>query len=130
MVAVPTRPLPFWESITRRLSGRETFSALSGSRLIGRTHCGDDDEQGAGPGAGTPWPTATARPLPLVESVVPAIGTALQLLNNQGAGAVSGIFTGQPEGSTFLVKSGSTTMTFKITYIGETGNDVVITRIS
>jgi len=68
--------------------------------------------------------------LKVTSSVVPAVSTALKLLNKQRAGAVSGVFTGLLEGSTFTVKSGSTTMTFKITYVGGTGNDVVITRIS
>jgi hypothetical protein len=79
---------------------------------------------------GSSGTVALAGVLKVTSSVAPAVGTAFMILNNQSTGSISGFFTGLPEGTTFTVKSGSTTMTFKITYVGESGNDVVITRIS
>jgi hypothetical protein len=44
---------------------------------------------------------------------------------------LSGNFTNLPEGATFTVKVGATTMTFKITYKeGAKGISIVLTRIS
>jgi len=69
--------------------------------------------------------------LVVTSTVVPAVNSSFQTLNNEGAGAISGTFSGLPDGGTFTVKVGTTTMTFKITYKGGSGgNSVVITRIS
>ncbi len=68
--------------------------------------------------------------LNVTSSVVPAVGSPFKILANQGGSPISGTFSGLAEGSTFTVKSGTTTMTFQITYKGGNGNDVVITRIS
>jgi hypothetical protein len=57
-------------------------------------------------------------------SVKPAVGTTFEILNNQGTAAVGGVFAGLPEGATFTLNG----MTFKISYVGGTGNDVIITR--
>jgi hypothetical protein len=65
-----------------------------------------------------------ASTLKVTSTVTPAIGTSFEIINNQGAGAVSGTFAGLPEGATFTVG----TMTFEISYVGGTGNDVVIKR--
>ena len=61
------------------------------------------------------------------------MGTAVELLGNGGNAAVSGTFASLPEGSTFTVTAGGTTMTFQITYAGTDadGNEnVLITRIA
>ena len=47
------------------------------------------------------------------------------LINVTGAGAVSGTFVGLPEGTVFPSSDGKS---FRITYHGGTGNDVVVTR--
>jgi hypothetical protein len=58
-------------------------------------------------------------------------GSSFEIVNNEGASPVSGTFSGLPEGATFTVKVGSTTMTFKISYVGGSGSkNVVLTRIS
>jgi hypothetical protein len=58
--------------------------------------------------------------------VTPAIGKSFTILNNLGSSAISGIFAGLPEGSTIMVNG----MTFQISYVGGTGNDVTLTRIA
>ncbi len=68
--------------------------------------------------------------LHLTSTVVPAVGTSFEVLANEGGSAISGTFAGLAEGGTFLVTSGSTTMTFQISYKGDGGNNVTITRIS
>jgi hypothetical protein len=69
--------------------------------------------------------------LTVTSSVVPAVGSSFDVLHNGSANAISGAFAGLPEGSTFPVKVGSTTMTFRITYKGgASGHDVVLTRLS
>jgi fibronectin-binding autotransporter adhesin len=55
----------------------------------------------------------------------PTPGTTFTIINNDAADAVTGTFAGLPEGSTFMV--GGTT--FVITYVGGTGNDVVLTAV-
>jgi hypothetical protein len=54
------------------------------------------------------------------------VGTSFTLINNDGTDAVVGTFKGLPEGAT-LTSGG---MTFQISYVGGTGNDVVLTRIA
>jgi hypothetical protein len=68
--------------------------------------------------------------LAVTSTVIPSVGTAFTILNNQGSSAVSGTFAGLPEGSTFTVTVRGTVMTFRISYVGGTGNDVTLTRIS
>jgi hypothetical protein len=63
-------------------------------------------------------------------SVIPAVGAVFTILNNQGSSAVSGTFAGLPERATFMVTVKGTVMTFRISYVGGTGNDVTLTRIS
>jgi len=55
--------------------------------------------------------------------VAPSMGTAFVIVDNDGSDAVSGTFSGLPEGATFRV--GDTTL--YISYVGGTGNDVVLT---
>jgi autotransporter-associated beta strand protein len=56
----------------------------------------------------------------------PPIGTAFTLINNDGTDPVVGTFQGLPERATLVINS----MTFQISYVGGTGNDVVLTRIA
>jgi hypothetical protein len=53
----------------------------------------------------------------------PTNGTTFVIIDNDGSDAVSGVFAGLPEGTTFRV--GETTL--YISYVGGTGNDVVLT---
>lgn len=57
---------------------------------------------------------------------VPFLGATFVIINNGGADAVVGTFVGLPEGATFA--AGGTT--FRISYVGGTGNDVVLTAIT
>lgn len=56
----------------------------------------------------------------------PSVGHTYTIVNNDGADAVSGIFNGLPEGTVFFVGANS----FRISYVGGTGNDVVLTSVS
>jgi uncharacterized repeat protein (TIGR03803 family) len=71
--------------------------------------------------------------LSVTSTVVPTVGSSFEVLDNEGNSAISGTFANLPEGATFTVKKGTTTMTFKISYVGSDGDgskNVVITRIS
>ncbi|NDC00804.1 MAG: hypothetical protein EBZ83_05230, partial [Verrucomicrobia bacterium] len=59
----------------------------------------------------------------------PTPNQTLTVINNTGSGAVSGTFSGQPEGSTITVNYNGDTFTFQVSYTGGTGNDVTLTRI-
>jgi autotransporter-associated beta strand protein len=56
----------------------------------------------------------------------PAIGTSFTIIHNTGGSPVVGTFKNLAEGATFVVNG----ETFRITYKGGSGNDVVITRIA
>jgi hypothetical protein len=71
--------------------------------------------------------------LNVTSTVVPAVGSAFELLDNEGNSAISGTFTGLLEGATFTVTAGMKTMTFQITYAGtdtDGNQNVFITRIA
>jgi autotransporter-associated beta strand protein len=53
------------------------------------------------------------------------LGTAFTIVNNTGASAVTGTFNGYAEGALFVVGSN----TFRFTYQGGTGNDIVLTAV-
>jgi fibronectin-binding autotransporter adhesin len=56
----------------------------------------------------------------------PATGTTFTIINNDGSDAVTGTFSGLSEGATVTLSG----QTFTISYVGGTGNDVVLTRAS
>jgi hypothetical protein len=64
--------------------------------------------------------------LALVWFFTSATSDAFTIINNTGGGAVGGTFAGLSEGATF-VQNGRT---YQITYVGGTGNDVVVTDIT
>jgi autotransporter-associated beta strand protein len=68
----------------------------------------------------------TFGPPPPIPRFVPTLGSTFTIINNGGADAVVGAFAGLPEGATFTVES----TTFRISYVGGTGNDVVLTAIT
>lgn len=53
----------------------------------------------------------------------PAVGDSFTIINNDGADAVTGTFQGLAEGATITVDN----VVYKISYVGGTGNDVVLT---
>ena len=55
-----------------------------------------------------------------------AIGQQFTIINNDGADPITGIFAGYPQGSTWLQNG----FTASISYVGGTGNDVVLTLTS
>lgn len=64
--------------------------------------------------------------LSLAFAFTSSTGNAFTIINNTGGGAVSGTFSGLPEGATFV----SNGRTYQITYVGGTGNDVVVTDVT
>ena len=60
----------------------------------------------------------------------PAPGVILTLVDNISVGAVTGIFTGLVEGATVTATYGGNTFRFAISYVGGTGNDIILTRIA
>src|SRR5256886_14470272 len=61
-----------------------------------------------------------------VVGFAPAAGTTFIIINNDGSGAVIGTFSGLAEGAAVTLSG----QTFTISYVGGTGNDVVLTRAS
>ena len=57
---------------------------------------------------------------------VPYAGSTFMLLENDGTDAITGTFSGMPEGASVTLG----TQVFTITYHGGTGNDVVLTLVS
>ena len=71
--------------------------------------------------------------LDVTSTVLPAVGSAFELLDNEGGAFIGGAFKGLTEGLTFKVKVGTKTMKFKISYAGTDADgkkNVIITRIS
>jgi fibronectin-binding autotransporter adhesin len=58
--------------------------------------------------------------------VLPAPGQSFVIIDNDGTDPISGTFNGLPEGATFTAGG----VPFRITYIGGTGNDTVITALT
>ncbi len=61
---------------------------------------------------------------------VPSLGDTFVILANEGANPIDGYFSGRPEGAEFLLVSSvdnSSLYQFQISYLGGTGNDVVLT---
>ncbi len=56
----------------------------------------------------------------------PSVGNNFKIIDNDGSDTITGTFTGLPEGAT--VTGGGAT--FQISYVGGTGNDVVLTTTS
>ena len=54
-------------------------------------------------------------------------GTQLTILNNDGTDPIVGTFIGAPEGATVPALAGPNTQNFTISYVGGTGNDIVLT---
>jgi len=59
-------------------------------------------------------------------SFASATGNAFTIINKTSPGAVTGTFNGLAEGATFIQNG----RTYRITYIGGDGNDVVVTDIT
>ena len=60
----------------------------------------------------------------------PPVGNAFLVVENDDVDPVTGTFSGLPEGSLFTIRraDGTDPLTFRISYIGGTGNDVTLTR--
>jgi autotransporter-associated beta strand protein len=65
--------------------------------------------------------------LVMAHGVVVPVGSTFTIIDNDGSDAVSGTFAGLPEGATVTSTNGAT---FRISYVGGTGNDVTLTALS
>lgn len=63
--------------------------------------------------------------LSLINDFIPGIGDAFLLISNDGTDAISGTFEGLAEGDQFAAQG----ISWQISYVGGTGNDVAITRL-
>ncbi len=69
--------------------------------------------------------------LVVTTTVVPGVGTALQILTNGSASAVSGTYSGLVEGATLQVTAGSTVLTFQVSYQAGSGSkNAGVTRMA
>lgn len=64
--------------------------------------------------------------LDVILGFAPAIGDEFIVIDNDGTDTVIGTFAGLCEGATFMETYLSQIFTFQITYLGSTGNDVVL----
>jgi len=64
--------------------------------------------------------------LSIVNGFKPTAGQTFEIINNEGSSAVKDTFSGLPEGSEVTISG----YVFKISYVGGTGNDVVLTVVS
>jgi len=70
---------------------------------------------------------ATLRPM---ASVPPDVGTVFTIVSNQGGAAVSGTFSGLPEGSV-VTDANNSSITYRISYTGgASGRDVTLTALN
>jgi hypothetical protein len=63
----------------------------------------------------------------ILPGYVPVVGDVYTVINNDGTDAVIGTFIGIPEGASITTPAG---VNFRISYVGGSGNDVVITVTS
>jgi fibronectin-binding autotransporter adhesin len=75
---------------------------------------------------GTVNVTSAALNTTLVNSFSPAVNDSFTIVDNDGSDAVTGVFSGLAEGASFTAAG----KTWKITYIGGTGNDIVLSLVS
>ena len=71
-------------------------------------------------------PTQGTLQVSLVSGFTPKAGQTFEIINNEGSSAVKDTYSGLPEGSEITVSG----YVFKISYVGGTGNDVVLTVVS
>ena len=71
-------------------------------------------------------PTQGTLQVSLVNGFTPKAGQTFEIINNEGSSPVTDTFSGLPEGSEITVSG----YVFKISYVGGTGNDVVLTVVS
>jgi len=64
--------------------------------------------------------------LDILLGFAPSVGDAFTVIENDGVDSVSGIFFGLAEGALFEETFGGQLVTFDITYMGGTGNDIVL----
>jgi len=100
-----------------------TLNGSYQAQLGGTTACSGYDQTSV---SGTTTLTGGSLDVEMYNSFAPATGQQFTIINNTSANPITGTFTSLPEGSTFTAGGA----TFKISYVGGDGNDVVITVLS
>lgn len=94
--------------------------AFLDEEIGGTTACSGYDQT---PVTGTVTLTNPTLNVSLYGGFVPTVGQAYTIINNDSNDAVVGTFNGLAEGAAFTV----TGVTYRISYVGGDGNDVVLT---
>jgi len=68
--------------------------------------------------------------LSLTLGFAPTPGQTFTIIDNDGADAVTGTFNGLAQGTTISVMYSSTSYYFTVSYVGGTGNDIVLTSVA
>jgi Tol biopolymer transport system component len=88
-------------------------------QIGGTTACSGYDQTNVTGSVTLTSPTLNAT---LYGGFVPAVGDAFTIINNDGSDPVSGTFNGLAEGASFVASG----VTYRISYVGGSGNDVVL----
>ena len=101
-------------------TGNVTLLGTYQAEIGGTTACSGYDQMRV---TGTINLTSGTLVTSLYGGFVPAVGQSYTIIDNDGADAITGTFAGLAEGATITV----TGVTYRISYVGGTGNDVVLT---
>ncbi|HSX41531.1 MAG TPA: DUF5050 domain-containing protein [Candidatus Saccharimonadales bacterium] len=104
-------------------SGNLTLSGTYTVQIAGTTACTDYDQTQV---TGTVNLNNATLSLSLLNGFSPKAGDSFTIIDNDGTDAVTGTFNNLPEGSA-LTLSGHI---FRVSYVGGTGNDVVLTALN
>lgn len=95
-------------------------SSTFDEEISGTTVCTDYDQTNV---TGTVSLGGATLNTTLLSGFEPNLNDSFTIINNDGSDAVTGTFNGLPEGGTFQIDGN----TYTISYVGGTGNDVVLT---
>lgn len=101
-------------------SGNLTLAGTYVAELNGKTACSEHDQLIVN---GTVNLTGSTLDLDIITTFKPTTGDTYIILNNDSNDAITGTFTGLAEGATVTVDG----YTFRVSYVGGDGNDVVLT---
>ena len=116
------------DSPTGVLTVQGNLSVGSGGSVIIKIESGESGVQADNIKVNGTVTLSNATLFPLSESgEKPAVGQSFEIITNDGTDPIAGTFANLPEGASFNTEFG---LTFRITYRGGDGNDVVITHVN
>ena len=95
---------------------------------IGGTSAGTGYDQDQVASGAVTINTGVTLSLTAINGFSPTVGQTFVILSQSGAGAISGTFTGLPQGATIANFLGSS-LHAQISYVGGDGNDITLTVI-